>query len=1010
MPKYLRLVPILFWLAAHAAGAAQVEFVGDYSIDIDPVADTVTVEIAELRNASLTDSTGRLFVSLVYTRCDAPTSTGFPSLVVEDEDGQRQGVYFPLDRVVSGGNSTLAPEASWTGIRFTTGYLTPPSGTFRAHLVIYESEASDPDEVAAGQSGAASLPGRHVESGPDEYDSCFTARTLDANEQRDNRLGFYDRSDYFRLQSYSRGALTVEITGAVDAVGELLDGEGRVLASASKGVGAETLRIERHIDDREYYFRVTAGGEAFGAYTLRISHAPGTGGAARDRDDDTAERATPLPLGVEVGDAIDEPGDDDWWLFETRASGRFIIETTGNTNTLGRLMDRSVELLAVDDDSGEGRNFRIDDGAVVAAGTYYLRVTGSSSFFTGPYTLRAIHIPEDAPGSPDLVVELPDANTLWLRPGERFGFYANVRNGGNGASEASVVRFFRSTDKVISLGDEWQSTEPVDALDPFSSREHYGRFRGTEEIGHYFVGACVRQVESESDSASQNNCSDAVRVVVSDTAGAASTDPVARRYSVPLFLSAADSRRQGFLRLVNRSDEPGTVSIHALDDAGVRNGPVEISLEARETMHFNSEDLESGNPDKGITGSIGAGTGDWRLELTTGLDIAPLAYVRTEDGFLTSVHDTAQTLDDGRYYIPFFNPARNTQQVSSLRLVNPGTEDAGITITGIDDRGAPPPDGEAWLNLPAGEARVITAQELESGGDALQGRFGPGAGKWRLFLSATAPIEASSLLDSPTGNLSNLSSRGRQRSLPLVLPFTLDGRQGFARIINWSDTPGSVRIRGVPDSGRQTDTVTLALDAGAAAHFNSRDLEFGNEAKGLSGGIGHRDGNWRLELQSELDVEALAYVRTDDGFVTGVHDLAAKVEGIVDVPFFNPAGNANQQSRLRLVNTGEDSAMVTISGRDDAGAAPSYGAVRLTVRAGDTRIITARELEAGARGLRGRFGDGIGKWRLSVASEQPIEVMSLLESPTGNLTNLSSPGGGAPERVSGDGPGSNRDG
>ena len=1005
MSKYLRLVPILFWLAARAAGAAPVEFVGDYSIDIDPAADSVTVEIAELRNTSPTDSTGRLFVSLIYTQCDAPTSTGYPSLVVEDEDGQRQDV-FPLDRVVSGGNSTLAPEASWTGIRFTTGYLPPPPGTFRAHLVIYESDDSDPDEVAAGQSGAASLPGRHVERGADEYDSCFTARPLDANEQRGNRLGFYDRSDYFRLQSYSRGALTVEITGDVDAVGELLDSEGRLLDSGSKGVGSENLRIERHIDDRVYYFRVAAGGEAFGAYTLRATHAPGTGGAARDRDDDTMERATPLPLGVEVGDAIDEPGDDDWWSFETRESGRFIIETAGGTDTSGRLLDASAEPVAADDDSGEGRNFRIDDGAFVEAGTYYLRVTGGSSFYTGPYTLRAVHVPADATGSPDLVVDLPDANTLKLRPGERFVFYADVRNRGNGASDESVVRFYRSADRMISLGDIWHSTERVDALDPFSSREHIARFHGTEETGHYYVGACAGGVEGESDSDSRNNCSDAVRVVVSDTAGAADAEPVARRYSVPLFLSAADSRRHGFIRLVNRSDEPGTVSIHAVNDAGVLHGPVEISLDARETIHFNSEDLESGNVDKDIAGSTGAGTGDWRLELTTGLDIAPLAYVRTEDGFLTSMHDTAEALDDGRYYIPFFNPASNTRQVSSLRLVNPGTEDAGITVTGIDDRGAPPPEGEAWLNLPAGEARVITAEELESGGDILQGRFGPGSGKWRLFLSATAPIEASSLLDSPTGNLSNLSSRGLERSLPLVLPFSLDGRQGFVRIINWSDTPGSVRIRGVPDLGRRTEAVTLALDAGAAAHFNSRDLEFGNEAKGLSGGIGHRDGDWRLELQSELDLEALAYVRTDDGFVTGMHDLAVKVEGIVDVPFFNPASNANQESRLRLVNTGEDSALVTISGRDDVGAAPSYGAVRVTVRAGDSRTVTARELEAGARGLRGRFGDGIGKWRLSVASEQPIEVMSLLESPTGNLTNLSSPGGGAQELGSEGGPGS----
>ena len=1007
MPKCHRLVPFLICLAAGTASAAPVEFIGDYSFDVDPVDDTVTIEIAELRNASATDSTGRLFVSLRYTQCDTPASHGYPALVVEDEDSPRQDL-FPLDNVVSGGNSTLAPEASWTDIRFTTGYLPPPAGTFRTHLVIYESDDTNPDEVAAEPSGTASFPVRHMERGAEEYDSCFTARLLDANEQLGNRLGFYDRRDYHRLQSYSRGALKIEVEGEVDALGELLDSEGRLLDSASKGVGSETLRIERHIDDRVYYFQLTAGGNVYGAYTLRTTHTPGIGGAARDRDDDTMGRATPLPLGVDVVDAIDERGDEDWWLFETRTRGRFIIETAGGTDTRGRLIDGSGKPLAADDDSGEGRNFKIDDDVVVEAGTYYLRVSGSSSFFSGPYALRAVHIPEDDSGSPDLVVDLPDADTLELRPGERFVFYADVRNRGNAASDEGVLRFFRSTDKVISLDDAWNATERVDALDPFSSREHISRFLGTEKIGHYYVGACVGGVEGESVRDTRNNCSDAVRVEVRDAAAA---DLVARRYSVPLFLPSSDSRRHGFVRLVNRSGEAGPVTIHAFDDAGERHGPAEVNMAARETVHFNSEDLESGNPDKGITGSIGAGTGNWRLELTTHLDIAPLAYVRTEDGFLTGVHDTAGTLDDGRYYVPFFNPAANTRQVSSLRLVNAGTEDAAITITGIDDKGAPPPEGEVRLNLPAGGARSITAPQLESGGDALQGQFGSGSGKWRLFLSATAPIEVSSLLDSPTGNLSNLSSRGRENSLPLVLPVTNDGRQAFVRIINWSDATGSVRIRGLTDSGRPTDAVTLALEAGAAAHFNSWDLQFGNEAKGLSGGIGHGHGggNWRLELESDLDIEALAYVRTDDGFVTGVHDLAVTVEGLVDVPFFNPAGNTSQQSRLRLVNPGEDDALVTISGRDDSGAAPSYGKVRVTVPDGDTRTVTARELEAGGVRLGGRFGDGIGKWRLSVASEQPIEVMSLLESPTGNLSNLSSPAAAAQAAEPGSGAGSTAD-
>ena len=198
--------------------------------------------------------------------------------------------------------------------------------------------------------------------------------------------------------------------------------------------------------------------------------------------------------------------------------------------------------------------------------------------------------------------------------------------------------------------------------------------------------------------------------------------------------------------------------------------------------------------------------------------------------------------------------------MSSLRLVNPGTEDAEITVSGIDDRGAPPPDGEVWLTLPAGEARSITAVDLESGADGLQGRFGSGKGKWRLFLTATAPIEAMSLLHSPTGNLTNLSARGQEQALPLVLPVSSDGREGFVRIVNRSNASGSVRIRGIDDAGQPTDTVMLSLGAASAMHLNSGDLEGGNEYQGpmpAESARARAPGGWNCRAIWSL--EALAY-------------------------------------------------------------------------------------------------------------------------------------------------------
>ena len=228
-------------------------------------------------------------------------------------------------------------------------------------------------------------------------------------------------------------------------------------------------------------------------------------------------------------------------------------------------------------------------------------------------------------------------------------------------------------------------------------------------------------------------------------------------HSLPLVMSASNPVQVGFVRIVNHSDRAATVQIHAIDDAGQRFGPITLDVEAKASVHFNSDDLESGNADKGLSGGIGDGNGDWRLELDTALDIEPLGYVRTTDGFVTSMHDLVVEGESMRYHVPTFNPGGNRSQVSRLRLINPTDTEAEVVIDGRDDRGEPPED-EVRLTLPAGGARTVSAQELESGGSGLRGRFGDGEGKWHLSISADHPIQVMSLLTSPTGHLANLST------------------------------------------------------------------------------------------------------------------------------------------------------------------------------------------------------------------------------------------------------------
>ena len=470
---------------------------------------------------------------------------------------------------------------------------------------------------------------------------------------------------------------------------------------------------------------------------------------------------------------------------------------------------------------------------------------------------------------------------------------------------------------------------------------------------------------------------------------------------IPLFASAADPLgRQGFARVINHSDEAGEVRIEAFDDEGTPRGPLTLTIGANETKHFNSADLERGNAGKGLGGRTGPGEGSWRLELTSPLNLDVLAYMRTEDGFLTSLHDLVPRSESGHRVVTF-NPGRNANQMSVLRVMNRGDEPAEVTIEGIDG------DGESSgaavrARVPAGESRMLRASELESGGAGFTGSLGTGRGKWQLVVSSRQAVEVMSLLSSPTGHLTNLSSVPDNAELggdgvtvahaiplfPAMARWQGDGYQGFARVINRTGEEGEVRIDAWDDEGIPAGPVTLTIGANKTVHFNSGDLEVGAPGKGLSGGIEAGTGDWRLSLSSSLELDVLVYIRTQDGFLTSIHEVVPRTEAGHRVAIFNPGRNPNQVSVLRVMNPGDERAEVSIEGIDGKGESTGE-AVRLTVPAGASRTLSARELESGGAGFTGSLGTGTGKWQLVVRSEQAIEVMSLLSSPGGYLTNLS---------------------
>ena len=477
-------------------------------------------------------------------------------------------------------------------------------------------------------------------------------------------------------------------------------------------------------------------------------------------------------------------------------------------------------------------------------------------------------------------------------------------------------------------------------------------------------------------------------------------DPEGPFHDVPLFPSAG-GQRQAFVRVLN-GGRRSAAHVEAFAEDGTEASPATLALQSGGAAHFNSGDLEDGNWDKGLGRGIGPGQGDWRLRLW-GNDLQVLSYIRTADGFLTSMHDVVPRDADGRYRAPTFNPASNWRQESRLRLANAGGEMAAIEIFGVDDAGARA--GPVRLQLEGGMSRTLTARQLESG-EGLDGALGEGSGKWRLVVGSDQPVFVLSLMASESGHLTNLSTvpankeRGDGETVhhvPLFLSAAdAFGRQGFVRVVNKGAETASVRVR-AHDGGGEYPT-SLRVPGNGVAHFNSHDLEMGSADKGIEG-VGSGSGDWRLELATDADVDVLAYVRHEDGFLTNMHDLVAATAATGDgvyryaVATFNPGSNRNQASSLLLANSGARAATVTIAGVDDRGLA--QGRIDVVVPAGRTVTLSAADLESGGEGFDGRLGDGAGKWRLDVASSGPLWVMNLLESATGRLTNLSSVPGGA---------------
>ncbi len=194
--------------------------------------------------------------------------------------------------------------------------------------------------------------------------------------------------DYFRVEVTQAGTLTVETTGNTDTVGQLRGADGQGLGEDDDGGSGLNFRLVRQVTAGTYYIRVSGFENATGPYTLVVRFA-GTGTPGEDHAG-TLEQASSVALNSSTSGVLGDGGDIDYFRVEVTQAGTLTVETTGSTDTFGQLRGADGQRLSEDDDGGSRLNFRL--ARQVAAGTYYIRVSGFGDA-SGAYVLSVRFAP-----------------------------------------------------------------------------------------------------------------------------------------------------------------------------------------------------------------------------------------------------------------------------------------------------------------------------------------------------------------------------------------------------------------------------------------------------------------------------------------------------------------------------------------------------------------------------------------------------------------------------------------
>ena len=194
------------------------------------------------------------------------------------------------------------------------------------------------------------------------------------------------------------------------------------------------------------------------------------------------------------------PPPGQYWIIPPPKEKRY-----GKRPAVRRVNDTVLEVLLAFDRT----NFDFDTDAAL---TFTVKANTIANYKGAELTAQVPVTAVTGISAPDLVIESVQVEPATVAPGETFRLYATLKNSGTGESTATTLRYYRSTDAVISTADTQLLGAARDPLAANATIRRYLNVTAPTTPGTYYYGACVDSVTDESDT--DNNCSSAVSVTV----------------------------------------------------------------------------------------------------------------------------------------------------------------------------------------------------------------------------------------------------------------------------------------------------------------------------------------------------------------------------------------------------------------------------------------------------------------------------------------------------------------